>query len=58
MNFRVLKNLGSQIHMVKPYDFEDRSGYYIIYNNGDKCLGNPNYRYESHVKFECDPTSE
>ena len=44
--------------MVKPYDFEDRSGYYIIYGNGDKCLGDPRYRYESHVKFECDPTSE
>ena len=54
-NFRELKNLGSRILDVRPFHNEERSGYHIIYNEGDACLSDPSRKYQSHVKYQCDP---
>ena len=54
-NFRVLKNLGSQINDVRPYLEDDRSGYLVIYTEGDECLSDPSSRYTSKVRYQCNP---
>lgn len=57
-NFRVLKNLGSRILDVKPYVDSERAGYQVIYSDGDDCLDGSGRRYQSHVKYECDPEGD
>lgn len=57
-NFRVLKNLGSQVKSVVPYENEDRVGYQVIYGGGDRCLADPTRHYESMVNYQCDPDHE
>lgn len=54
-NFRELKNLGSRILDVRPFHNDERTGYQIIYNEGDACLSDPSRKYQSHVKYQCDP---
>ena len=54
-NFRVLKNLGSRIFDVRPYLEEDRTGYLVIYDEGDQCLSDPSKRYMSKVRYQCNP---
>lgn len=51
----MLKNLGSRILDVKPYDTKDRTGYIVTYNEGDQCYSEPGRRYQSNVNYECDP---
>ena len=55
-NFRILKNLGSRVHSVKPY-YENggSSGFQVMFAEGDHCLGDPARRYESKVNYQCDP---
>ena len=40
---------------MRPYHNKDRSGFQIIYNEGDPCLADPLRNYQSHVKYQCDP---
>ena len=54
-NYRELKNLGSRILDVRPYHNDDRTGYQVLYNEGDACLSDPSRKYQSHVKYQCDP---
>lgn len=54
-NFRMLKNLGSRILDVRPFQNKDHSGYQVIYNEGDDCIADPGRQYQSHVKYQCDP---
>ena len=54
-NFRTLKNLGSRILDVRPFQNKDHSGYQVIYNEGDDCIADPGRQYQSHVKYQCDP---
>ena len=54
-NFRLLKNLGSRVHSVKPYYESDSSGFQVMYGEGDHCLSDKSRRYESMVNYQCDP---
>ena len=54
-NYRELKNLGSRILDVRPFHNDERTGYQVIYNEGDPCLVEPGKKYQSHVKYQCDP---
>ena len=57
-NFRELKNLGSTLKDVRPYDSEGRSGYEVLYGDGDICTSDPSKRYETWINYQCDTTSE
>ena len=54
-NYRELKNLGSRILDVRPFHSEERTGYQVIYNEGDPCPSDPGRKYQTHVKYQCDP---
>lgn len=54
-NFRELRNLGSRILDVRPFHNEDRTGYQVIYNEGDPCVVDPARPYQTNVKYQCDP---
>lgn len=57
-NYRELKNLGSRLQDVRPYDSVERSGYEIIYTEGDVCLADPSKHYETHINYRCDTSSQ
>ena len=54
-HYRELKNLGSRILDVRPFEAEERTGYQVIYNEGDPCMVDPSRNYQTHVKYQCDP---
>lgn len=53
--YRVLKNLGSRVLNVKPYQSKSQSGFYVNYTEGDQCMADPSRRYHSYINYECDP---
>lgn len=54
----MLKNLGSTLLDVRPYETKGLSGYEVIYHEGDQCLADPGRSYESHVRYQCDISTQ
>ena len=57
LQYRTLKNLGSELKEVRPYDEEHRTGIEVTYHKGDECVADPLQNYTSRIRYQCSPES-